>query len=98
MSREVERPPLMRLVSPPREAPLPRLRSSSKVTPRQRTASAMSLFLDIGQGAGVSGATGVRPFLPALLAGALAKNDSGVDFDGTDFSFLESPWFLLVIV
>ena len=58
----------------------------------------MSLFFDIGQGAGVSGATGVRPFLPALLTGALASNDSGVDFDGTDYSFLESPAFLLVVL
>src|SRR4051812_31476579 len=58
----------------------------------------MSLFLDIGQGAGVSGATGVRPFLPALLTGALAANDSGVDFDGTDYSFLEEPAFLFVVL
>src|SRR3954451_23393869 len=58
----------------------------------------MSLFLDIGQGAGVSGATGVRPFLPALLAGALAKGDSGIDFDGTDYSFLEKPAFLVVVL
>jgi hypothetical protein len=40
----------------------------------------------------------VRPFLPALLVGALASNDSGIDFDGTDYSFLEAPWFLLLIV
>jgi hypothetical protein len=59
---------------------------------------AISLFVDIGQGAGVSGATGVRPFLPALLVGALARNDSGVDFDGTDYSFLESPSFLAIVL
>jgi len=53
--------------------------------------------MDIGQGAGLSGASGVRPFLPALLAGALAREDSGIDFDGTSFSFLESPWFLLAV-
>src|SRR4051794_17632616 len=58
----------------------------------------MSLFLDIGQGAGVSGATGVRPFLPALLAGALAKGDSGIDFDGTNYSFLEKPAWLVVVL
>jgi hypothetical protein len=57
----------------------------------------MSLFMDIGQGAGLSGASGVRPFLPALLAGALAREDTGLDFDGTDFSFLESPWFLVAV-
>src|SRR3954447_20109805 len=54
--------------------------------------------MDIGQGAGLSGASGVRPFLPALLTGALARGDSGIDFDGTDYSFLESEWFLLAIL
>ena len=57
----------------------------------------MKLLLDILQGMGVSAATGLRPFLPTLLVGALAADDLGVDFDGTDFSFLESPWFLLAI-
>jgi hypothetical protein len=54
----------------------------------------MSLFLDIGTGAGLASATGVRPYLPPLLAGGLARGDVGIDFDGTDFSFLESPAFL----
>src|SRR5687767_15571236 len=54
----------------------------------------MSLFLDIGTGAGLASATGVRPYLPPLLAGGLARGDIGIDFDGTDFSFLESPAFL----
>ena len=58
----------------------------------------MSLFLDIGTGAGLAGATGVRPFLPPLLAGALARGDVGIDFDGTDWSFLESPVFLAAVV
>ena len=58
----------------------------------------MSLFLDIGTGAGLAGATGVRPFLPPLLAGALARGDMGIDFDGTDWSFLESPGFLLAVL
>ena len=58
----------------------------------------MSLFLDIGTGAGLAGATGVRPFLPPLLAGALARGDVGIDFDGTDWSFLESPAFLLAVL
>src|SRR5205085_2255192 len=57
----------------------------------------ISLFMDIGQGAGLSGSSGVRPFLPSLLAVALARENSGVDFSGTDFSFLESPAFLLVV-
>jgi hypothetical protein len=58
----------------------------------------MSLFLDIGTGAGLAGATGVRPFLPPLLAGALARGDVGIDFDGTDWSFLESPGFLAAVL
>jgi|SRR5688500_11588036 len=58
----------------------------------------MSLFLDIGTGAGLSSATGVRPYLPPLLAGGLARGDIGIDFDGTDFSFLESTAFLGALV
>jgi Domain of unknown function (DUF4126) len=57
----------------------------------------VKLLLDILQGMGVSAAAGLRPFLPTLLVGALAADDLGVDFDGTDFSFLESAWFLLAI-
>ena len=58
----------------------------------------MSIVLDIGQGAGLASASGVRPFLPPLLAGALARGDIGLDFDGTGWQFLESPAFLLVVL
>jgi uncharacterized membrane protein len=58
----------------------------------------MKLVLDILQGLGVASATGLRPFLPAILTGALATADLGVDFDGTSFAFLESPIWLLVLV
>ena len=57
----------------------------------------VKLVLDICQGMGVSAAAGLRPFLPTLLVGALAADDLGIDFDGTDFAFLESEWFLLAI-
>src|SRR5215207_9049074 len=58
----------------------------------------MSLAFDIGQGAGLAGATGVRPFLPPILTGALASGDVGVDFDGTSFDWVESPGFLIVVL
>lgn len=58
----------------------------------------MDLLLDILQGAGLAAAVGIRPFLPALLAGALASGDLGLDFDGTAFAFLESPAWLLALL
>jgi hypothetical protein len=57
----------------------------------------MSLFLDIGQGAGLAGSSGVRPYLPPLLAGALARGNVGLDFSGTNYAFLESPWWLALM-
>ena len=57
----------------------------------------MKLLLDILQGAGLASAVGLRPFLPTLLAGGLATADLGVDFDHTQFAFLESPWWLLAV-
>ena len=60
--------------------------------------AAVSVFLDTTTGMGLAGATGVRPYLPPLLAGALARGDIGIDFDGTDWSFLESTGFLLAVV
>src|SRR4051794_29548426 len=58
----------------------------------------MDYLLDLLQGLGIAAAIGIRPFLPVLLVGALAAGNLGVDFDGTDFSFLEETAFLLVIV
>jgi hypothetical protein len=58
----------------------------------------MKLALDILQGLGLASAAGLRPFLPALLAGGLASGDVGLDFDGTQFAFLESPIWLLALV
>jgi uncharacterized membrane protein len=57
----------------------------------------MKLLLDLLQGAGASAAIGVRPFLPALVYGGLAADDVGVSFDHTSFSFLEAPWFLVLL-
>jgi hypothetical protein len=58
----------------------------------------VDLALAIAQGIGLALACGIRPFLPALLAGALASADLGVNFGGTDFAFLERSWFLLAVV
>jgi hypothetical protein len=55
-------------------------------------------ILDILQGLGLATAAGIRPFLPALLAGAAATQDLGVDFDATDLAFLEDTWWLLAMV
>ena len=49
----------------------------------------MDFVFDLLQGAGIAAAIGIRPFLPVLLVGALAAGDLGIDFDGTDFAFLE---------
>jgi uncharacterized membrane protein YgdD (TMEM256/DUF423 family) len=56
------------------------------------------LVFDIFQGIGVAAAVGVRPFLPALAVGALAAGDVQIDFAHTDFSFLQEPPFLFVMV
>jgi hypothetical protein len=58
----------------------------------------MDFLLDLLQGAGLAAAVGIRPFLPVLLAGALASADLGLDFDGTDFAFVESWPFLLGVL
>ena len=58
----------------------------------------VSVFLDTTTGMGLAGATGVRPYLPSLLAGGLARGDIGIDFDGTDWRFLESTGFLLAVL
>ncbi|HVE68845.1 MAG TPA: DUF4126 family protein [Solirubrobacteraceae bacterium] len=58
----------------------------------------MDLFLVICQGIGLATAAGIRPFLPAMLAGAMASADAGLDFDVTDFSFLEEPVWLIAVV
>jgi cytochrome bd-type quinol oxidase subunit 2 len=58
----------------------------------------MHFIFDLLQGIGIAAAIGIRPFLPVLLAGALAAADLGLDFDHTSFSFLEGVPFLLVIL
>ncbi len=57
----------------------------------------MHLVFDIFQGIGIAAALGIRPFLPALATGALAVGDVQINFDHTDYSFLESAPFLLAV-
>lgn len=57
------------------------------------------IFFYIGLGAGLAAACGLRPFLPVLLAGALASSEVlGVDFAHGSFYFLRASWWLLVVV
>ena len=58
----------------------------------------MKLAFDLLQALGVGAAIGIRPFLPALLVGALAAANLGVDYDGTDFAFLEQTPFLIAML
>jgi hypothetical protein len=57
------------------------------------------LFFYIGLGAGLAAACGLRPFLPLLLACALASDSAlGVSFGHGSFDFLKAGWWLLAIV
>jgi hypothetical protein len=56
------------------------------------------LVFYIGLGLGLALAAGLRPFLPALLAGALASGGAlGVSFAHGGYSFLQSDWWLLAV-
>ncbi|HEX5309471.1 MAG TPA: DUF4126 family protein [Solirubrobacteraceae bacterium] len=56
------------------------------------------LVFYIGLGLGLAAACGMRPFLPLLLAGALASSKAlGVTFAHGGYSFLESDWWLLAV-
>jgi hypothetical protein len=57
----------------------------------------VNYVLDLLQGAGIALACGIHPLLPVLLVGGLASANLGVNFDGTDFAFLEQGWFLLIV-
>jgi hypothetical protein len=56
------------------------------------------IFFDIGLGVGLAAASGFRPFLPLLLAGALASAGAlDVSFKPGPFDFLQEDWWLLVV-
>src|SRR5688572_16732570 len=58
----------------------------------------METVLDILTGTGLACAAGIRPFLPALVAGAFASANFTIDFGGTDLEFLEETGWLLAMV
>jgi hypothetical protein len=58
----------------------------------------MDLFLAISQGVGTSLAAGVRAFLVPLLVGVLARANVGVNFEGTEYEFLESIVWLAILL
>jgi hypothetical protein len=57
----------------------------------------MSTFTDIGQGSGLGAASGARPFLTVITAGVMAHEDAGIDFTGTDWSWMESWVFIGIL-
>lgn len=57
----------------------------------------MDVLLHIGQGLGLALAAGLRPFLPALLAGGLASANAVIHTRHGDYAFLGSTAFLVVV-
>jgi Domain of unknown function (DUF4126) len=57
------------------------------------------IFFYIGLGAGLAAACGLRPYLPALLAGVLGSAGAlGVGFShAAHYSFLQSNWWLIAV-
>src|SRR5437588_9514472 len=83
--------------SGPRSSP-PGLTLPSRLSSPQSRYSTVHLVFDIFQGIGVAAAVGIRPFLPALVVGALAAGNVQIHFNGTDYGFLQSAPFLMVLV
>jgi Domain of unknown function (DUF4126) len=57
----------------------------------------LTFVFDILTAIGLGAACGLRPFVPALVAGALAAANATIDFDGTGYAFLEAPGWLLAM-
>jgi Domain of unknown function (DUF4126) len=57
-----------------------------------------NLVFYIGLGLGLGVASGLRPFLPALIAGALASGGAlGLGFAHGGYDFLQSGWWLVAV-
>ncbi len=78
--------------------PPARSRSAAESPPNPPTpAHVNGLVFYVGLGLGLALAAGLRPFLPALLAGALASAAAlGVSF-AHGYAFLSSGWWLLAV-
>src|SRR5437870_4663243 len=61
------------------------------------TRTGLTLAFDILTAIGLGAACGLRPFVPALVAGALAAANATIDFNNTGYAFLESPAWLLAM-
>lgn len=57
----------------------------------------MDVLLHIGQGLGLALAAGLRPFFPALLLGGLASAGTTFHLAHSDYAFLGSTAFLVVV-
>lgn len=58
----------------------------------------MNYLLDLLQGLGIAAAAGASPFLPLAVAAAAGLLDLGANYEGTSFSFVESPVLLALAV
>jgi uncharacterized membrane protein len=58
----------------------------------------MNYLLDLLQGIGVAAAAGASPFLPLAVAAIAGLVDLGANYDGTSFSFLESPVLIALAI
>jgi hypothetical protein len=57
----------------------------------------LTLALDILTAIGLGAACGLRPFMPALVAGAFAAANATIDFAHSGYAFLEAPVWLLAV-
>jgi Domain of unknown function (DUF4126) len=75
----------------------PQPRPEQGSAPRSAQRMKGTLF-DIGLGLGLATACGLRPYLPALLAGALGSAGAlDVGFGSGRFHFLQAGWWLLAV-
>jgi hypothetical protein len=72
--------------------------SNEYISCNDHTCAMNGLVFYVGLGLGLALAAGVRPFLPALLAGALASSGVlGVSFARGAYTFLYSGWWLAAV-